>query len=218
MTAAIEDYSKAIYSLEQRSEEPVTTNELAARLKVSPASASAMARRLDELELGSYSPYRGITLTERGRRLALEVLRHHRLLELYLVEALDVPWDRVHDEAEVLEHAISEELEELIAAKLGDPSHDPHGDPIPTKEGGVEEGATDPLDSLAPGQRGTFTRVSDSQPEMLRHLAELGIGPGDSFEVIERQPFGGPIVARFGEQVHSLGSELAAAMRVEVEP
>jgi DtxR family Mn-dependent transcriptional regulator len=143
-------------------------------------------------------------------------MRHHRLLELYLVESLGVPWDRVHAEAEVLEHVLSEELEELIAAKLGDPTHDPHGDPIPTRDLTIDEAPTESLQALSPGDRGSFTRVSDSNPEMLRFLAERGIAPGDELEVIDKQPFDGPLFVRFGDNVHVLGGELAKAMRVEV--
>jgi DtxR family Mn-dependent transcriptional regulator len=213
---AIEDYAKAIYALERRDSEPVSTNALAERLGVTPASASGMIKRLGELGLVEHQPYRGVSLTDDGRRVALEVMRHHRLLELYLVETLGVPWDRVHQEAEVLEHVLSEELEELIAAKLGDPTHDPHGDPIPTRELTIEEGPTQSLQSLDAGAGGTFARVSDSDPEMLRFLAERGISPGDEFEVIEKQPFEGPLFVRFGDNVHVLGGMLAKAMRVEV--
>jgi DtxR family transcriptional regulator, Mn-dependent transcriptional regulator len=213
---AIEDYSKAIYALEQRGREPVSTNALAERLGVTPASASGMVKRLGELGLVTHQPYRGVSLTESGRRLALEVIRHHRLLELYLVTDLGVPWDRVHQEAEVLEHVLSEELEELIAAKLGNPTRDPHGDPIPTADLRIDELPTDSLDSLPKGARGTLVRVSDSDPEMLRYLADRGIAPGDSFEVVDRQPFGGPLFVRFGSDVHPLGGQLALAMRVEV--
>ena len=124
-------------------------------------------------------PYKGVKLTEDGERVALEVIRHHRLLELYLAESLDVPWDRVHAEAEVLEHVLSEELEELIAAKLGNPTVDPHGDPIPTADLVIEERPTSALADLEPGARATFVRISDSDPEMLRYLAERGIAPGD---------------------------------------
>jgi DtxR family Mn-dependent transcriptional regulator len=213
---AIEDYSKAIYALEQRGREPVSTNALAERLRVTPASASGLVKRLGELGLVTHQPYHGVSLTEAGRRLALEVIRHHRLLELYLVQDLGVPWDRVHQEAEVLEHVLSEELEELIAAKLGHPTVDPHGDPIPTADLTIEEPPTDSLDSLPARARGTFVRVSDSDPEMLRYLADRGIGPGDAFEVVDRQPFGGPLFVRFGSDVHPLGGALALAMRVEV--
>src|SRR6201996_5069387 len=194
---AIEDYAKAIYALERRDNEPVSTNALAERLGVTPASASGMVKRLGELGLVEHQPYRGVTLTEDGRRVALEVMRHHRLLELYLVETLGVPWDRVHQEAEVLEHVLSEELEELIAAKLGDPTRDPHGDPIPTRDLTIEEADTESLESLEVGARGPFPRVSDSDPEMLRYLADRGISPGDELEVIERQPFGGPLFVSF---------------------
>lgn len=214
---AIEDYSKAIYALEQRFAEPVSTTALAERMGVTPASASGMVKRLGELGLVTHVRYRGVSLTGAGRRVALEVIRHHRLLELYLVKSLGVPWDRVHQEAEVLEHVLSDELEELIAAKLGDPTHDPHGDPIPTRDLTIDEPRTESLESLPAGARGTFVRVSDSHPEMLRYLADRGIAPGDRFEVIDRQPFGGPLFVRFGSDVHALGGELALAMRVELD-
>ena len=213
---AIEDYSKAIYALEQRDREPVSTNALAERLGVTPASASGMVKRLGELGLVTHQRYRGVLLTDAGRRVALQVIRHHRLLELYLVKDLGVPWDRVHQEAEVLEHVLSDELEELIAAKLGHPTLDPHGDPIPTADLTIDELPTDSLDSLPARARGTFVRVSDSDPEMLRYLADRGIAPGDAFEVVDRQPFGGPLFVRFGSDVHPLGGALALAMRVEV--
>ena len=195
----------------------MSTNALAERLGVTAASASGMVKRLGELGLVEHQPYRGVALTEEGRRVALEVMRHHRLLELYLFQSLGVPWDRVHKEAEVLEHVLSEELEELIAAKLGDPTHDPHGDPIPTRELTIEEGPSRSLQALEAGARGTFTRVSDTDPEMLRFLAKRGIAPGDSFEVIDKQPFEGPLFVRFGDHVHVLGGGLARAMRVQLE-
>jgi DtxR family Mn-dependent transcriptional regulator len=217
ISSAIEDYAKAIYALELRAGDAVTTNALAERLRVTPGSASGMVKRLAELGLVEHEPYRGVQLTEDGRRVALEVIRHHRLLELYLVQSLGVPWDRVHEEAEVLEHVLSEELEERIAAKLGNPTRDPHGDPIPTRELTIEEEPTQSLQSLDAGASGRFTRVSDSDPEMLRFLADRGISPGDTFEVIDKQPFGGPLFIRFGDNVHVLGGDLAKAMRVEVD-
>ncbi len=213
---AVEDYAKAIYSLERRADGgQVSTNALAERLGVTPASASGMVRRLAELGLVTHEPYHGVALTEQGRRVALEVLRHHRLIELLLAD-LGVPWDRVHDEAEILEHHISEELEELIAARLGHPTHDPHGDPIPSADLTIDEGESVALDALEVGARGRFVRVSDADPEMLRYLAERGIAPGDALEVVERQPFGGPVFARFGDETHVLGGALPRAMRVEV--
>jgi DtxR family transcriptional regulator, Mn-dependent transcriptional regulator len=216
-TPAIEDYCKAIFALESRGDEPVSTNALAERLAITPGSVSAMCKRLDELGVITHVPYRGVRLTSDGRRVALEVIRHHRLLESYLADALGMPWDRVHDEAEVLEHVLSDDLEELIAAKLGHPTVDPHGDPIPNADLELEERATDRLESLQPGDEGVFVRVSDSDPEMLRYLAERGISPGDRFEVRERQPFGGPLFVRFGEREHAIGGQLAGAMRVELE-
>jgi DtxR family Mn-dependent transcriptional regulator len=216
-SSAIQDYAKAIYALESRGGDAVSTNALAERLGVTPASASGMVKRLGELGLVEHRPYRGVSLTEDGRRVALEVMRHHRLLELYLFESLGVPWDRVHQEAEVLEHVLSEELEEVIAAKLGDPTHDPHGDPIPTRELTIEEGPTLSLQTLEVGTTGQFCRISDSDPDMLRFLAERGIAPGDTFEVVEKQPFDGPLFVRFGDTVHVLGGALARAMRVEVD-
>jgi DtxR family transcriptional regulator, Mn-dependent transcriptional regulator len=212
---AVENYAKAIYAIQQRGG-TVTTNAIAERLGVTAASASGMVKKLDGLGLVSHEPYKGVELTEAGERLALEVIRHHRLLELYLAESLDVPWDRVHAEAEVLEHVLSEELEELIAAKLGNPTVDPHGDPIPTADLVIEERPTSAMADLAAGARATFVRISDSDPEMLRYLAERGIAPGDDFEVIDKQPFDGPTFARFGDDVHVLGGALARAMRAEV--
>jgi DtxR family Mn-dependent transcriptional regulator len=216
ISAAVEDYAKAIYALQVQAGGPVTNNALAERLGVTAASASNMVKKLAGLELAEHLPYRGVQLTPAGRRVALEVLRHHRLLELYLSQSLGVSWDRVHDEAEVLEHHISEELEELIAKALGNPTHDPHGDPIPTRDLELIEDVPCTLDSLEPGKRGRFTRISDHDPAMLRYLAQRGIAPGDEFEVVDKQPFGGPLFVRFeGGDVQVVGGELAAAMRVE---
>jgi DtxR family Mn-dependent transcriptional regulator len=216
-SSAVEDYCKAIFTLESRADEAVSTNAVAERLGITPGSVSAMLRKLDEQELIVHLPYRGVRLTEKGRKVALEVIRHHRLLELFLAETLQMPWDRVHAEAEVLEHVISEELERLIAAKLGDPTLDPHGDPIPSADLQLRERETRTLDSLTPGDGGVFVRVSDSDPEMLRYLSERGISPGDRFEVLERQPFEGPLFVRFAEREHTIGGMLAHAMRVELD-
>jgi DtxR family Mn-dependent transcriptional regulator len=212
---AVEDYAKAIYAL-GRHGDVVTTNALAERVGVTAASASGMVKKLNALGLVEHEPYQGVKLTDPGRRLALEVLRHHRLLELYLVEALGVPWDRVHEEAEVLEHVLSEDLEALIAAKLGDPTHDPHGDPIPTVDGEVDEGTTRALQDLDPGAAGTLVRVSDSDPAILLYLSDRGIAIGDTLEVVDKQPFDGPLLVRFDDEVHTLGGKLTRVMRVEV--
>jgi DtxR family transcriptional regulator, Mn-dependent transcriptional regulator len=212
---AVEDYAKAIYALQRRhGGDPVGTNELAERLGVTPGSVSAMLKKLAAQGLVAHVPYKGVQLTDDGERLALEVLRHHRLLELYLAEHLDVPWDRVHEEAEVLEHVLSAELERRIAAKLGDPTRDPHGDPIPSADLVVDEPDTDSLGALAPGDRGELVRVSDSDPEMLRYLDERGIRIGDRFTVTDRQPFGGPLTLRIAADEHVLGGALLVAMRV----
>jgi DtxR family transcriptional regulator, Mn-dependent transcriptional regulator len=215
LSDAVQDYAKAIYSLEARSDQPVPTSAIAERMGVSAASASAMVKRLSEQGLLTHAPYRGVELTSQGRQVALEVLRHHRLLELYLAVHLDVPWDRVHEEAEALEHALSEDLERRIAAKLHHPTHDPHGDPIPSAELEVDDGDTRSLDALEVGDHGRFVRVSDSNPEMLRYLRERGIALGERFELVDRQPFDGPLTVRFGHADHVLGGALARAMRVE---
>jgi DtxR family Mn-dependent transcriptional regulator len=213
---AIEDYAKAIYALGRRGDGTVTTNALAERLGVTPASVSAMVKKLAERGLVAHVPYRGVALTADGERVALEVLRHHRLLELYLAEHLGVPWDRVHAEAEALEHVLSEYLEARIADKLGDPTHDPHGDPIPDAGLNIDEGDTRSLASLGAGARGRFVRISDSDPAMLRYLDERGVQLGDELEVVDRQPFDGPLIVRFGDGLHTLGGRLAGAMRVEI--
>jgi DtxR family Mn-dependent transcriptional regulator len=214
-STAVQDYAKAIWALGQRAGEPVSTSAIAERLRVSAASASAMVKRLELLGLVSREPYHGVELTAAGEKVALEVVRHHRLLELYLAEALGMPWDRVHQEAEVLEHAISPELSELIARKLGNPTHDPHGDPIPGPDGEIEEAHTRSLAELEPGEHGVFARVSDSDPEMLRYLTERGIERGAELELVGREPFGGPLTVRSGRREHALGPQLARAMRVE---
>jgi DtxR family Mn-dependent transcriptional regulator len=216
VSSAVEDYAKAIYALQRRAGgDPVTTNDLAARLGVTAASASSMAKKLADMDLVDHVPYRGVTLTPAGQRVALEVMRHHRLLELYLAEHLDVPWDRVHEEAEALEHHISEDLEARIAEKLGNPTHDPHGDPIPSAELEIDEGDTRALEALAIGDRARFVRISDSDPEMLRYLESRGIALGDEFELVERQPFDGPLTLRFGHGDEVIGGQLARSMRVE---
>jgi DtxR family transcriptional regulator, Mn-dependent transcriptional regulator len=201
LSEAIEDYAKAIYALARRGDGAVTTNALVERLGVTAGSVSAMLKRLAEMGLARHEPYHGVQLTADGERVALSVMRQHRLLELYLVEHLGVPWDRVHDEAEALEHVISKDLEARIAAKLGHPTHDPHGDPIPDADLVIDEGETRSLDDLTAGERGRFVR---------------GITLGDELEVVERQPFDGPLTVRFGSVEHVIGGRLARAMRIDV--
>jgi DtxR family transcriptional regulator, Mn-dependent transcriptional regulator len=211
---AVEDYAKALHALGARTDGPVTTSALSERLGVSPGSVTAMLKRMDELGLLEHEPYRGARLTAEGERVALEVIRHHRLLESYLVDVLGMPWDRVHDEAEVLEHYISEELEERIAAALGDPSRDPHGDPIPDRDLAIATERAVPLTEIGEGGRGTFARVSDSDPEMLRYLDERGIRPGATLRVAQREPFGGSVAVEVDGRDHTIGEELARRMLV----
>jgi DtxR family Mn-dependent transcriptional regulator len=213
-SAAVEDYAKAIYALGHRAGRPVGTSALAERLGVSPASVTAMLKRMAEMRLVSHERYHGVTLTAPGERVALEVIRHHRLIESFLSEALGMPWDRVHEEAEVLEHYISEEVEERMAAALGDPSRDPHGDPIPDRELEVPSEGGARLADLDPGGAGVFTRVSDSDPEMLRFLDQRGIRPGVAVRVTGRQPFGGPRLVEFDGAEQAIGDELARRMIV----
>lgn len=211
-TESVQDYLKVIYSLTE-SGEAVTTSAIAERLGVSPASVTAMIKRLHAGGHVRYRKYQGVELTERGRGLALEVVRHHRLLEAYLHTTLGMPWDLVHDEAEILEHAISEELEERIARFLGDPTHDPHGDPIPPKNLKHKEVKYQPLTECAKG-KAKVERVSDRDPEALRYLGKIGLTPGTTIEVEGAAPFGGGIWVRVGKRKHSVTPILAGAIYV----
>jgi DtxR family Mn-dependent transcriptional regulator len=216
LTEPVEDYLKAVYALE-REQESAATNDLAHRLGVAPASVSGMVRRLADAGLLAYERYRGVKLTETGRRAALRTLRRHRVIEAYLAGALGYPWDLVHEEAERLEHAASDELIDRMAAALGDPTVDPHGAPIPTREGAVDETRHVSLDELAAGRTARVRAVSDEDGERLRYLAQLGILPGAVIRVLSRAPFDGPIgvVVEGREQV--IGPALAAQVLVEEE-
>ena len=214
LTAAVEDYLKAIYALSARGNKPIQTTALAARLEVSPPSVSAMVKKLADLGLVRYTRYHGFALTPSGRRAALKVVRQHRLLELYLHEELGMPWDEVHDEADRLEHVLSAEVEARIAARLGEPTRDPHGDPIPPSGGEPVETQTARLIDLANGAKGTFVRVSDSDSGLLRELRRREIGLGLMLEVVETRAEATRI--RVGGELETLDSRLASAMRVEV--
>ena len=215
---AIEDYAKAIYALSVDGTGPVLNGEVAERLGVTPATATSMLKRLAGLGLVDYLPYKGVTLTPSGEKVALEVIRHHRLIESFLAEALGMPWDRVHDEAEVLEHYISEELEERIATALGDPDRDPHGDPIPDRDLAITDPVPGvPLLELEIGSGGRFSRVSDGRPEMLRFLDDEGIRPGAGLRVLRREPFGGAVVVATDAGETPIGPDLAARMLVVPE-
>jgi DtxR family transcriptional regulator, Mn-dependent transcriptional regulator len=216
ISAAIQDYLKAIYTLGLTNPQ-VTTSLLAEHIGFKPASVTGMLKTLAELNLVSYTPYHGVELTVAGRRIALEVVRHHRLIELYLVEALGYSWDEVHDEAEALEHVISEKLEARIAARLGYPSFDPHGDPIPTLEGTLPTGDDVSLAGLLVGDTAEIVRVRDQHPERLRYLADLGLVPGANLEVVASAPFDGPVSVRVGGSVHPIDRRLAREIYVTSE-
>ena len=213
-TPAVQDYLKALQLLEweQPAAARVATQVLAERLGVSAASATNMLKKLAAMGLAEHAPYKGGTLTEAGRKVALEVIRHHRLLETYLAEALGVPWDRVHEEAEILEHVLSEDLEDRIAASLGDPDSDPHGHPIPAKDGSMREPSRLRLWDVKEGERVAVERVSDEVPEALRFLGVAGIRPGAAVTVVERGPVAGPLFVRVDDgtdDVHALSKDLA---------
>jgi len=214
LTGTVEDYLKAIYSLSAGGA-AVATNDIAGRLAVAPASVSGMVRRLAEQGLLTYEPYRGVRLTDSGRRAALRTLRRHRVIESYLSTALHYPWDRVHEEAERLEHAASDELVDRMAAAIGEPVTDPHGAPIPTREGEMDETEYFSLAELAAGYGVRVMRVSDADPELLRYLGELSITPGAEVLIVSKAPFGGPISLRIGREILSIGPELAAQVMVQ---
>jgi len=213
LTAPVEDYLKAIYELE-RSGQAAETNAIARILAIAPASVSGMIRRLAGQRLITHEPYRGARLTAAGRKAALRTIRRHRVIEAYLTSALGYSWDRVHDEAERLEHAASDELIDRMAEAIGEPSTDPHGAPIPTREGTLREPSLVPLASLEAGEQARVEQVSDSSAELLRYLAELGIVPGTSVRIIAREPFDGPIAVRLPGGTKTIGPTLAAQVLV----
>lgn len=218
----VQDYVKTIYAL-QLKQRPVSNGALKARLsEIEPRSAAAvteMIQTLVKLNLVRYEPYQGVELTSAGERVALEVIRHHRLLELYLHEALGVPWDEVHAEAEQLEHALSPGLAERIAEHLGQPQYDPHGAPIPSRDLDLPQQLGEPLLRAALNVPLRIVEVDDTSPELLRYLRSLRLTPGQAVMLIERAPFDGPLHVRVGEQTHAIGQQTANAIRViEVHP
>jgi DtxR family Mn-dependent transcriptional regulator len=211
----MEDYLKAIYKLQERREQ-VPTSVLADYMRVTPASVTNMCKKLAELKLLAYEPYQGVKFTPTGQKLALEIVRHHRLIELYLAEALGVPWDQVHDEAEKLEHVISEDLEERMAAALGDPQFDPHGAPIPSRAGTVTPKEAGRLVDMKAGDKLVVTEVDDKDPELLRYLGDMGIYPGTELQLVEYAPFNGPLTLALAQARHSLGYQAAKAILVAI--
>jgi DtxR family Mn-dependent transcriptional regulator len=215
LTGPVEDYLKAIYELERAGAAAATTD-LAARLGVAPASVTGMVRRLADQGLLTHQRYRGVRLTPAGRQAALRTIRRHRVIESYLVRALGYRWDEVDGEAERLEHAASDDLVDRMAAAIGEPTNDPHGAPIPSREGAVNEARYRTLADVAAGAAAEVMQVSDDDPELLRYLEDLAIKPGSTVRVAERAPFGGPITLEVGELVRVVGPALAE--RVLVRP
>jgi DtxR family Mn-dependent transcriptional regulator len=217
-TGPVEDYLKAIYEL-ARAEGTAATTDIAHRLDIAPASVTGMVRRLAEQGLLEYEPYRGVRLTETGQRVALRTIRRHRVIETYLSRVLRYPWDEVHGEAERLEHAASDDLVDRMAEALDDPTVDPHGAPIPSRDGIVHEARYASIADLAPGERARVVCVSDEDPARLRYLAELGLVPGAAVTVTQRAPFEGPISVRVGVgakiNLHAIGPVLARDVLVE---
>jgi DtxR family Mn-dependent transcriptional regulator len=210
LTRSVEDYLKAIYHLSSQGGF-ATTSDIAAMLEVAPPSVSGMMKRLSETGLIEHVPYRGVQLTHQGRHAALQMIRRHRILEVYLTQQLGYDWGDVHAEAERLEHAVSEQLIDRMAGALGDPRYDPHGAPIPTAAGEIEEAELVTLADAAVGATLLLRQVGggDENPARLRYLAEQGLTPGTRMTVVDRQPFNGPISVRIGGQTRVVGQELA---------
>ena len=213
LSEAIQDYLKEIYKL-QSDGDRATTSAIAERMSVAPSSATSMLKKLAALGLVNHAPYRGVTLTDAGREIALEVVRHHRLLEQYLAEKLGLGIEAVHAEADRLEHVLSDELEARIDQALGYPTHDPHGDPIP--DAGLKYDPTKlrQLDELEPGEEATVRRVPDGDPDLLRYLAGLGLVPGSRLKVRRSEPFGGPLTIAIAGEEHAISRELAGQIGV----
>ena len=213
----MEDYLKVIYDIE-RDDDAAATNDIAQRLQIAPASVSGMVRRLADQGLLKYERYRGVRLTVAGRRAALRTIRRHRVIESYLVQALGYSWDVVHEEAERLEHAASDDLIDRMAKAIGEPSTDPHGAPIPTRDGRVDERHHRRLSELHPGQRARVTRVGDEDAELLRYLASLGLRPSVTVTLDDKAPFEGPLTLRVGGRRYQVGAALAERVLVELLP
>lgn len=219
LTRVIEDYLKTIYEL-TRASERATTNQIAARMEVTPASVTNMIQKLAETDppLLDYRKHRGVELSPEGERVALEIIRHHRLLEMFLHETLGYSWDEVHEEADRLEHVISEEMEERIAISLGNPQHDPHGDPIPSRDLQMPQSTAVTLSQLRPFQKAQVKRVSDSDPDLLRFLSERGIEPAARLEILDYSPFDSNLQVQVmgeGETV-VLGAVITSQVFVEI--
>jgi DtxR family Mn-dependent transcriptional regulator len=213
ISAPVEDYLKAIYAFE-RDGHAAATNDIAQRLSIAPASVSGMVQRLADQGLVEYERYRGVRLTTAGRRAALRTLRRHRVIEAYLVRALGYGWDGVHEEAERLEHAASDTLIDRMAEAIGEPMTDPHGAPIPTREGTIDETPHHSLADAAVGTRARVVRVGDEDPGLLRYLDSLGLRPGAEVTLMNRDPFDGPLTIEVGSTTRQVGAALASRVLV----
>ena len=215
LSAAVQDYVREIYKLQTESGH-VKTSTLAHRMGVAPPSATAMIKKLASQGLVDHQPYRGVRLTRTGERIALELLRHHRLLELYLVRTLDLGIDAVHAEADRLEHALSERLEDRIDKALGSPTQDPHGDPIPDAKLRIVQSKSKRLTELEPGEEATVLRVPDGDGELLRYLASHALVPGQQVQLIKAEPFDGPVTLRADGRETAISRQLGEQIRVSI--
>jgi DtxR family Mn-dependent transcriptional regulator len=215
-TPVVEDYLKAIWMLQQ-TESPVSNSRIAERLGLSAAAVTAMVKRLAEQKLLRHEPYYGVRLTPAGELASLRIIRRHRVLELFLTDVLGYEWDKVHEEAERLEHAASDELIERLARLLGEPERDPHGSVIPTAEGEVDPVVYPTLADAAPGHRARVVEVRVQEPEQLRYLGSMELYPGAQVEVVESAPFQGPLSLRVGGAARVLSRDLAQRIHVDVE-
>ncbi|MBB5633902.1 DtxR family Mn-dependent transcriptional regulator [Cryobacterium mesophilum] len=211
-TSVVEDYVKVIYSHTEWQTDPITRSELAVRLGLAASTVTEMVKKLAALGLADHVPYGAVTLTEEGRALALRMLRRHRLIETWLVESFGYRWDEVHDDAEVLEHAVSDRLLEAISESLGDPVRDPHGDPIPAPDGTVVRPVGILLERAPIPFIGAVVRISDRDPALLQFLDGRGIRLDIVVEVVERRPFGGALVVRVAGVKSDLGAEAASSI------
>ena len=215
LSQTVEDYIKVIYKYQVEEGSPtVSTKDIAEALEISAASVTSMIKRISKMGLAEYKSYQGVKLTEAGKKVALEIIRHHRLLELYLSEIMGYSWDEVHDEAEHLEHHISEQFEDTISEMLGHPQYDPHGDPIPAKNGELPPLDSDLLTEVGENKSYIIKRITDQNPELLRYLGELGLKPNAEIDLLSQAPFKGPVSLRLNDEKVIIGYEVASHIHV----
>lgn len=214
LSQTVEDYLKIIFKLEQSGDDTVSTNAISSAMGLSAASVTNMLKRISGMGLAEYKSHYGVKLTESGKKIALEIIRHHRLLELYLSEVLGYSWDQVHEEAEQLEHHISEQFEDAISQMLGNPKFDPHGDPIPMKDGTIPSTDSDLLTEVEIGKKYIIRRITDQTPDLLRYLGELKLMPNSKIKFISKAPFNGPVTLLVNKEKTIIGYELATHIHV----